>query len=149
MQTSLHINFNGQCETAFRFYEEKLGGKLEFLLRHGESPMADRVTPEWGGKVLHAALRVGGQVLMGCDAPPGCFQQPQGFSVSLSVKTPGEAERIYEVLSQEGSVRMPIQETFWAERFGMVVDRFGIPWMINCEKVPQNIPVTEEHLAVA
>jgi PhnB protein len=138
MQTSLHLNFNGQCDAAFKFYESHLGGKIEFMMAYEGSPAAGQVPADWRKKVLHASLRLGGQVLMGCDAPASCYQQPQGFSVSLQTKDPDEADRVYSILAEGGQVRMPMQETFWATRFGMVIDRFGIPWMINCEKAVQD-----------
>lgn len=134
MQLNPYLTFNGQCEAAFKFYERCLGGKIEMLLTHGESPMAEQTPPEWRSKIMHARLVVGDKVLMGSDAPPDRFEQPKGFSVSLSVDAPAEAERIFQALAQNGAVQMPIQETFWAVRFGMVVDRFGIPWMVNCER---------------
>jgi len=84
---------------------------------------------------MHASLNLGGGViLMGSDPPPGRYQAPQGFSVSLGIKDPVETERIFNELAQDGNVQMPVQKTFWSERFGMVVDRFGIPWMLNCEQ---------------
>ncbi|SPE43568.1 Glyoxalase/bleomycin resistance protein/dioxygenase [Candidatus Sulfopaludibacter sp. SbA3] len=138
MQTNLHVHFNGQCEAAFRFYERCLGGKTEFVMYYEGSPAAGSVPPDWRDKVLHARLRVGGQVLMACDAPPTCYETPKGFSVSLQVHDPEEAERIFHELAEEGQIRMPLQETFWARRFGLAVDRFGIPWMVNCEKALQN-----------
>jgi len=134
MQVNPYLSFNGQCEAAFKFYEQCLGGKIEFLLTYGESPMADKTPPESQKAILHASLSVGSQILMGCDTPPDRYEQPKGLWVSLGVKDPAEAERIYAALSENGQVFMPIQETFWAQRFGMAIDRFGIPWMINCEK---------------
>ena len=134
MQLNPYLLFNGQCETAFKFYEKCLGGKIEAMILHEGTPAADQVPAEWRKKILHARLVVGDQVLMGSDAPPDRFQKPQGFSVSLGVKDPAEAERIFLALAENGKVRMPIQKTFWAARFGMLVDRFGIPWMVNCEK---------------
>jgi PhnB protein len=134
MQLNPYLFFNGQCEAAFKFYEKCLGGKIEAMILHEGTPAADQVPAEWRKKILHARLVVGDQVLMGSDAPPDRFQKPQGFSVSLGVKDPAEAERIFLALAENGKVRMPIQKTFWAARFGMLVDRFGIPWMLNCEK---------------
>jgi len=127
------LNFNGQCEEAFKTYEKCLNGKIEFIMTHEQSPMADKIPPEWKKKIMHATLRFGEQVIMGADAPPQYYQQPQGFSVSISLNDPAEAERIFKELSAGGSVRMPLEKTFWAERFGMFTDRFGTPWMINCE----------------
>ena len=99
--------------------------------------MAKEAPPEWQDKIMHARMTIDGQALMGSDAPPNHYKQPQGLSVSLSIKKAKDAERIFQALAEEGQVQMPIQETFWAERFGMVTDRFGIPWMVNCEK-PDN-----------
>ena len=134
MQLNAYLNFNGQCEEAFRFYERLLGGKIEMMMSFGDSPMADQVPAEWRKKVMHARLVVGANTIMGSDAPPDRFQKPQGFSVSLSVEKPAEAERMFAALAEKGNVQMPIQETFWALRFGSVTDRFGIPWMVNCER---------------
>jgi PhnB protein len=134
MKLNSHLTFNGQCEAAFKFYEQCLGGTIVTMLTHGESPIASQVPSEWRNKVLHASLTVDKQTLMGCDAPPEHYQKPQGFSVALHVKDPQEAERKFHALAEDGTVQMPIQETFWAVRFGMLVDRFGIPWMINCEQ---------------
>ena len=89
---------------------------------------------EWRKKILHARLTVGDQALMGSDAPPERYDKPQGFSVSLNVDKPAEAERIFRALSENGKVQMPLEQTFWAVRFGMCVDRFGTPWMVNCEQ---------------
>ena len=96
--------------------------------------MADQVPAEWRQQILHARLTVGDEVLMGSDAPPERYKQPQGISVSLNTKDTSEAERIFHALAENGTVQMPLQETFWAVRFGMLVDRFGTPWMINCEQ---------------
>jgi PhnB protein len=104
------------------------------LMTYGDSPMAQQMPADQHSRVMHVRLNAGGAILMGSDAPPQFFSQPQGFSVSLAVKEPDEAERIFKELSDGATVRMPIQETFWAHRFGMLIDRFGTPWMVNCEK---------------
>ena len=134
MQLNPYLTFNGQCQAAFKFYERCLGGKIEMLMTHGESPMADQVPSGWRDKVMHARLVAADLVLMGSDLPPDRYQKPQGFSVSLSVSKPSDAERIFHALAESGTVQMPIQKTFWAERFGTVTDRFGTPWMVNCEQ---------------
>jgi len=85
-------------------------------------------------EILHARLMIGDKAVMGSDAPPERYENPQGFSVALGIDGPAEAERIFHVLAENGTVTMPIQQTFWAARFGMLVDRFGIPWMVNCEQ---------------
>ena len=133
MKMNPYLYFNGQCEAAFKFYEQVLGGKIELMLPHTGTPAAEHVPADWGNKIMHARLSVGDETLMGSDPPPEHYVQPTGFSVSLQIKEPAEAERIFHALANEGKVQMPIQKTFWAERFGMLVDRFGIPWMINCE----------------
>ena len=134
MQMNPYLIFNGQCETAFKFYERVLAGKIEAMLTHAGTPAEAHVPPEWRDKILHARLSVGDEVLMGSDAPPGRYEKPQGFSVSLQITKPADAERIFKALGENGAVQMPFQQTFWAFRFGMCVDRFGIPWMVNCEK---------------
>ena len=134
MQLNPYLTFNGQCEAAFKFYEKCLGGKIEAMLTHEGTPAEQHVPPEWRKKILHARLTVGDQELMASDAPPERYEKPQGFSVSLNVNTPAEAERIFHALAENGKVQMPLAQTFWAIRFGMCVDRFGIPWMVNCEK---------------
>ena len=134
MQINAYIMFAGECETAFRYYAKCLGGTIEEMLPHEGTPAAEGVPPEWRKKILHARMRVGDGVLMASDAPPGRQEKPQGFSVSLFVEQPAEAERIFHALAEKGTVHMPMAETFWAHRFGMLVDQFGIPWMINCPR---------------
>lgn len=134
MQVNAYIMFSGQCEAAFRFYAKCLGGTIEAMLPHEGTPAADHVPAAWRQKIMHARLRLGDGVLMGSDAPPPYQEKPQGFSVALHFKEPAEAERAFHALAEGGTVRMPIAETFWATRFGMLVDPFGIPWMINCPR---------------
>ena len=133
---NLHLSFNGQCEAAFKFYEQCLGGKITFMMRHEGTPIADQVPADWRNKILHATLNVGGDRLQGADSPPDRYQKPQGFSVKLDLQDVAEAERIFQALAENGTVQMPLQKTFWAARFGMLVDQFGVPWMINCGQAP-------------
>ncbi|HEY6200431.1 MAG TPA: glyoxalase/bleomycin resistance/extradiol dioxygenase family protein [Candidatus Binatia bacterium] len=133
MQMGPYLTFKGDCEAAFKFYEKCLGGKIEALVPHEGTPAAQQVPPEWRNKILHARLTVGNDVLMGSDAPPERYEKPKGFSVTLNVDKPADADRMFNALADKGNVTMPIQKTFWAERFGALVDRFGTPWMINCE----------------
>lgn len=133
-----YLFFKGDCEAAFKFYERALRGTGLTMHTYGTAPADMKIAPEWGDKIMHARLTVGDQALMGSDAPPDRQQSAGGFSVSISVDEPAEAERIFRELAEGGSQTMPIGETFWAKRFGMLVDRFGIPWMVNCEKpMPQ------------
>jgi len=134
MQVNPYLMFNGTCEAAFKFYEKVLRGKIEAMIPHKGSPAESHVPPEWKDKIMHARLVIGDEVLMGSDAPPDHFEQPKGFSVAVNPTDPAEADRIFNALAENGTTTMPIQQTFWAERFGMCVDRFGIPWMVNCAK---------------
>jgi PhnB protein len=134
MKINAYLNFSGNCAEAFRFYEQVLGGKITFMQTHGESPMRDQTPPDWHDAVMHVTLEVGDQTLMGSDAPGEYYEKPQGFSVSLGITEAEDAERIFNALAEGGQVRMPLQKTFWAGRFGMLVDRFGTPWIINGEK---------------
>jgi PhnB protein len=134
MQLNPYLTFSGQCEAAFKFYAEVLGGKIVAMITHAGTPAESHVPPEWRAKIMHAHLIVGDKLLMGSDAPPDRFEEPKGFSVTIGIDKPEDAERIFHALAENGTVRMPLQKTFWAIRFGMLVDRFGIPWMINCEE---------------
>ncbi|HLK49664.1 MAG TPA: VOC family protein [Bryobacteraceae bacterium] len=134
MQLNTHLNFNGQCEEAFQFYQKSLGGIIAAMVRHEGTPAAEHVPAEWRQKIMHAELKLEGQILMGADAPPNRYRPPQGFAVTIQTQQSAEADRIFRSLAENGEVQMPIQETFWAARFGMLVDRFGIPWMVNCPK---------------
>lgn len=136
MKLNPYLMFNGQCEKAFKFYEQCLGGKITAMMTYGEAPepsMLEQTPPEWHSKIMHTSLTFGEQELMGSDSPPECHEAPQGFSVSISLDNPVEAERIFHTLAENGKVQMPLQQTFWAYRFGMLVDQFGTPWMINCD----------------
>jgi PhnB protein len=134
MKIQSYLHFNGQCAEAFAFYEKALGGKISFAMTYGDSPMKDETPPELLGKIMHTSLDVGDQRLMGCDAPPHMYEKPQGYRISIGVDTPEEADRVFTALAAGGDIKMPIQETFWARRFGMVDDKYGMPWMVNCEK---------------
>ena len=133
MQIATHLSFKGDCEVAFKFYAQSLGAELGPIFRYAGSPMADQAPPGWEDKIMHGSITLGEQTLMGADVAPHQYEAPKGFSLSIQIKNTADAERIFQDLSKEGSIVMPLEKTFWAERFGMVVDRFGIPWLINCE----------------
>jgi len=134
MQIHPYLNFNGNCKEAFESYERILKGKLEAMMSHAGTPAEAHTPPEWHDKILHARLNVNGAILMASDAPPEGYKQPEGFAVSLGIADVKEAERVFRELSEGGRITMPFQPTFWALGFGMLTDRFGIPWMINCDK---------------
>jgi PhnB protein len=133
MKFTPYLNFDGTCAEAFAFYEKALGGTITFKQTFGESPMADQVSKDWRDKVMHVTLAVGDQILMGSDAPPGRYGTPRGMMVSIQIESPEQGERIFNRLADGGSVELPFQKTFWSGGFGMVTDRFGIPWMVNAE----------------
>ena len=134
LEPRVALSFDGNCEAAFDFYERNLGGKVVFKLTWGDSPMAKDVPTEWNGKLLHATLILGDTALLGHDAVPRTYQAPRGFSITLGLDDPEHAERVFRLLAEKGAIAMPLQETFWAHRFGVVTDQFGIPWKINCAK---------------
>ncbi len=134
MRATPHLSFNGLCEAAFGFYERCFGAGRVTMIRYGDSPMADEAPPEWRDKILHATLASGDLLLMGGDVLPGQYEAPKGFAILLGLDDAAEADRIFQALAEAGTVQVPLQETFWSARFGVVVDRFGVPWEINCGK---------------
>lgn len=134
MQLNPYLHFNGNCEEALKFYEQTLGAKIDGLQRFGGSPAAEHAPAEWSDKVLHARLRIGNDILMASDAPPGHYDQPKGFTLSVSLNDVAKGEQIFNALAANGSIQMPFGPTFWAAGFGMCVDHFGVPWMVNCEQ---------------
>jgi|SRR4030095_7208563 PhnB protein len=135
MDVNICLSFRGECEAAFTFYQQCLGAQIGAIFRYAGSPMADQVPADWQDKVMHASLTLGGHVLQGGDFATDRYEEPKGFSLSLQIASAAEAERIFHELAQGGRIVVPLEQTFWAMRFGMVVDRFGIPWLINCEGV--------------
>ena len=133
MQLNPYLLFKGNCEDAFKFYEKCLGGKIVTMMPHEGTPAAEQVPANWREKIIHARMTVGDQVLMASDVPPDRYAPMKGFGVSFTVDSPADAERIFKALSEKGAVGMPMQQTFFAVRFGMVVDQFGTPWMVTCE----------------
>ncbi len=127
MQLNSYLMFNGNCETAFKFYEQCLGGKITMMMTHKEAPSAEEVPPELHDKIMHACLELEDRLLMGFDCPPGYFETPQGFYVQISVPELDEAERIFHALAENGKVKMAIAQTFWSIRFGILIDQFGTP----------------------
>ena len=133
MRLDTYLCFNGDCEAAFRVYSAALGARPGPIFRYAGSPMSDKVPADWQEKIMHGSIELPDRVLMGADSPPGTYEAPRGFTLSLQIKETDEAERVFRVLSEGGRVLMPLEKTFWAERFGVWIDRFGIPWQVNCE----------------
>lgn len=135
MKMNPYLSFDGNCEEAFKTYAKVLGGKIEAMMTFDSTPGDDCPVPDdWKKKIMHACLTFGDNMLMASDSPPGHSQKMQGISVALHAKEPADAERLFNALSEGGTVVMPLGETFWAQKFGMLVDRFGTPWMVNCSK---------------
>jgi PhnB protein len=133
MKAYPYLNFKGQCEEAFHFYADAVGAKIVVVSKFGDSPMADQVPPEMKDKVIHGRIMVGDTLVMASDSMDR-YETPKGFSMTLTTGTPEEAERAFANLSKGGEVNMPMSETFFAHRFGGLRDKFGIPWMVICEK---------------
>lgn len=141
MQLNPYLHFGGRCAEAFAFYEQHLGARGNGVMFFRNGPAADQVGPEMQDKVMHASLLLGDVELVGTDGDGDGCEAPgaaiTGMHVVLTVDAPEEAENLYAVLAEGGTAEMSMDETFWAKRFGMVVDRFGVPWMINCNKTPE------------
>jgi len=133
MEANPYLTFNGSCEEALNFYEQTLGAQIESVTKHGGTPSEEHVPADWRDKVLHARFKIGDNVIMASDAPPGHYSQPQGMSIALALDDMNKSEEIFNKLAEGGSIQLPFGPTFWAKGFGMCVDRFGIPWLVNCE----------------
>jgi PhnB protein len=134
MRLNPYLMFNGQCEVAFRFYEKCLRGEVVLMMTYGDSPLSRQTPPDWRQKIIHATFAFGEHILQGADALPENYRKPQGFSVMLNLDTAAEADRIFNALAEHGTVQIPLQESFWASHFGVLIDQFGTPWTINCGK---------------
>ena len=131
MKINPYLAFDGRCREAFEFYEKTLGGKIQFMQTYGESQMAAHTPAETHNHVMHVTMQIGDQVLQGADAPSGQFTKPAGFCVALHFDEAAEGERVFNALAQNGTVQMPFQSTFWAKGFGMLIDQFNTPWIVN------------------
>jgi PhnB protein len=132
MKLQPYLYFAGNCREAMTFYQEVLGGQLATMMTYGEGPPG-LVGPDWQDRILHATLDIGGEELLASDAPPGRYQPPAGFEITIALDDLDEAKRIFAALAEGGTVTMKLQETFWTRGFGMLVDRFGVRWMVNCD----------------
>jgi PhnB protein len=137
-QAIAYLGFDGTCADAMRFYERALGGKLEVLMSGAESPIADQMPKEFAHRILHARLVLpGGGMLYAGDAPGHVpYEGIKGVSITIDYATVAEAEKVFATLAEGGTVSMPMSESFWAKRFGMLTDKFGTPWIVNGEPIP-------------
>jgi len=136
MQVTSYIFFDGRCAEALAFYEKALGAKIEAKMTYGETPAAGQVPPAMHGRIIHARFRIGNSVVLASDSgdPGEVSAKAARFALTVHAAKTAEAERIFRDLGEGGEVRMKMDKTFFAERFGMATDRFGIPWMVICEK---------------
>jgi PhnB protein len=135
MRLNTFLNYGGNCEQAFRFYEKHLGGAITMLMRRAEAPNPQEGSwPGWEQSVQYAIMDIGETQLMGSDVPPGRFQPMRSAYLSLTVADANEAERVWALLADGGQIFMPMEETFFATRFGSLRDRFGTSWMILAPK---------------
>ena len=133
MRISAHLCFDGQCREAIQLYQRILGGTIQTMLTYGESPMASSTDPRWHDRIVHATLVVDDIELTGVDMIPGSYHRPQGFFLTLSVAGVARAEEIFKALGQGGEIQVPFEKTFWSPGFGVLIDRFQIPWEINAD----------------
>jgi PhnB protein len=138
MRISPHLCYDGQCREAMQLYQEILGGTIQTMLTYGETPMASSMDSRWHDRIVHATLVLDEVELTGVDTYAGAYQRPQGFFVTLSVAGLGRASEIFKALSHGGTTKVPFEKTFWSPGFGVLVDRFGIPWEINTDSAPLN-----------
>lgn len=131
MQVNPYLHYKGNCEEAFRFYEKALGAKVTVMMHVKGSPAAEHMPPDMADKVLHAQMTIDGEVVMASDAPPDHYKPIQGFSVALQIADAAEGAKRFAAISEGGEIRMPYGPTFWSKGFGMCVDKFGVPWMVN------------------
>lgn len=137
MHLNTYLIFDGDCRAAFEFYQRCLGGEIVAMLPYSQAPESENLPAESRDRIMHTRLVVDGQALMGSDNTAECplpYEGIKGAHISISVETLEEAERIFHALADNGTLRMPLEETFWAERFGMLVDKFGVSWMVGCNK---------------
>ena len=128
MKLDVYLNYPGTCEQAFRFYEGELGGKITLLTRHEDQPNQANVPANWKQAILHARLEIGGTVLMGADIPGA--EPMRSAYLTLTLDSAKEAERVYALLTEGGQIFMKLEQTFFANRFAMLRDRFGTSWML-------------------
>jgi PhnB protein len=133
----IYLSFDGRCEAAFRFYEQRLGATRARMFPYANSPMASDIPPGWDAKIMHGSIVLGGVTVSGADLPAGRYEQPKGFRIFLEADDPAETERLFHALAENATIEMPLQQTFWSLRFGVLTDQFGIPWTLSCAQMPE------------
>lgn len=136
LEIGIYLSFLGNCREAFECYRDIFGGEIVAMVKYGDSSMVEGISEERKREVMHARLKVGDRVLMASDMSDEMYSRPSGIRVHLGFDDVAEAERIFDALAEGGDVEEAFGPTFWAAGFGMVCDRFGTPWLINCDKDP-------------
>lgn len=131
MDVAPYLSFDGTCAEAFDFYAKTLGGEVDFRMTYGESPMAEQTPDSHKGRIMYTSLRLGDRAIMGADAPPQWFSKPQGFSVAINDPDTARMAAIFARLAEGGTTIMPFAPTFWTDGFGMCIDKYGTPWLVN------------------
>lgn len=135
MNLTPYLSFKGDCAEALKFYERCFNGRVINQSTFRNSPMAANTSPEMQDQILHISMQVGDSYLMGSDIPEEHYQKPAPTcQIAIGIKDPAEAEKVFNALSEGSTIHMPLQETFWAQKFGMLTDRYGFGWMISCDK---------------
>lgn len=137
MKTNVHLGFQGKCDEAFGFYEKVFGTKRQMTMKYSDAPAGMPVPPDAKDLVMHTSMPVGSIILMGADAPPGRGKPMGGFEISIEDPDQATLKRLFDALSEGGSVFMPLQKTFWSPLFGMCTDKFGVSWMVGA---PSDLP---------
>lgn len=132
MSLSFHIDFNGQCQEAFEFYAANLQGEIGTMLQVKDSPMSQTSPADWQRKIVHANISIQGIELAGADVKPEQYHKPKGFYLLLGLTTEDSVKSAFNQLSVSGEIIFPPQKTFWSPCYAIVIDRFGVPWKINC-----------------
>lgn len=136
MKCHAYLSFDGNCEQALRFYEATLGATITDMMTFAGTPMAEHVPPDRHSNILHACFTLGDSTVMAADGMPGHYEKPAGTALMLATATVEETDRLFHALADGGTITMPLAATFWTTRFGAVTDRFGTPWLLNCDEQP-------------
>lgn len=138
MEVNAYVTFDGNCREAFTRYAEIFGGEIAYIQTFGDSPEDFGVPKEMHDRIMHSSITIGDGILMGSDDPTGNHKPPSGIHLSVNLDDVSEARRIFDLLAEGGNVTMPFDKTFWADGFGMVTDRFDVPWLVNCNTADQD-----------
>ena len=133
MKVQPYLNFEGRCEEALEFYKKAVGAKVDMMMRCKDAPEPSQISPGLENKILHSSFTIGSSMIMATDGYNKNNANFEGISLALSATNEGEAKRLFDALAEGGEVRMPLTKTFFSPAFGMLADKFGVPWMVVVE----------------